>query len=80
MEDSHPKKCDLQRFGRFFSKIAKTFMKWPAADVCYERAPSQEFIRDVYQTFVEIDTKETGFMTFEVDHGGMQGVGIGWTE
>jgi len=24
-----------------------------------------EFIRDVYQTFVEIDTKETGFMTFE---------------
>lgn len=25
----------------------------------------KEFIRDVYQTFVEIDTKETGFMSFE---------------
>ncbi|CAK9075935.1 Squidulin (Optic lobe calcium-binding protein) (SCABP) [Durusdinium trenchii] len=24
-----------------------------------------EFIRDVYQTFVEIDTKDTGFMSFE---------------
>ena len=55
-------------------------MQWPVADLCYEPGPSQEFIRDVYQTFVEIDTKETGFMTFEVDHGGMQGVGIGWTE
>ena len=28
-------------------------------------AGAQEFIRDVYQTFVEIDTKETGFMSFE---------------
>ena len=78
MENSHPKKCDLQRFG--CSKIEKTFMQWPVADVCYEPEPSQEFIRDVYQTFVEIDTKETGFMNFEVDHAGMEGVGIGWME
>lgn len=37
----------------------------PCVKVLAKRGITPEFIRDVYQTFVEIDTKETGFMSFE---------------
>lgn len=30
-----------------------------------KRGITPEFIRDVYQTFVDIDTKDTGYMSFE---------------
>lgn len=37
----------------------------PCVKVLAKHGITPEFIRDVYQTFVEIDTKETGFMSFE---------------
>lgn len=37
----------------------------PCVKVLAKHGITPEFIRDVYQTFVEIDTKETGFMSYE---------------
>jgi len=51
------------------SKTSNTAPAQPALQGPAGPAGAQEFIRDVYQTFVEIDTKETGFMSFEAGSG-----------